>query len=223
MKGSCAGLFLAGLLAAPLLTVASDGDTGSLGGDFTLRDHQGKPFALGDVRGKIVMLSFGYTYCPDVCPLTLTMTGQVLDSLGDQADEVVPLFISLDPKRDTPELLAAYVRHFHPGIVGLTGEARQLEQAAESFKARFAFRGDTQGDRYTLDHTAHLYLLDARGRVAEIVPFGLPVEHVRGRVLALLGRNAAAGRAAVEPRIPDARPSFTHQADLKRHSAGASK
>ena len=222
MKGLYAGLFLVGLLAAPLLNRAADRDDGSLGGDFTLRDHHGEPFALGDVRGKIVMLSFGYTYCPDVCPLTLTMTGQVLDSLEDQADEVVPLFISLDPERDTPELLAAYVRHFHPTIVGLTGDAPAIQQVAELFKARFAFHGDTQGDRYTLDHTAHLYLLDARGRVAEIIPFGLPAEHIRRRVLALLG-DTGASRAAVEPNNPDARPSFTPQADLKRHSAGASR
>jgi len=134
----------------------------------------------------VVLLSFGYTYCPDVCPLTLTISAQVVNKLGERGRDVIPVFVSLDPKRDSPEVLARYVRYFHPAMIGLTGSSEQLARVADLYKARFAFQGDLQGDRYTLDHTASLYVLNRSGEVASIVPFGLPIEHIVEQVEKLL-------------------------------------
>jgi cytochrome oxidase Cu insertion factor (SCO1/SenC/PrrC family) len=161
----------------------------ALGGDFTLTDTSGRPFSLRDVRGKVVLLSFGYTYCPDVCPLTLSRVSRVMKSLGDRAQSVVPLFVSLDPKRDTPAVLQQYVRYFDPRIIGLTGDKQQLKDVAVRFGVQFAYHGDPSGDRYTLDHTASLYILDSRGRIASIVPYGLPAEHILQQVIRLLPKD----------------------------------
>jgi cytochrome oxidase Cu insertion factor (SCO1/SenC/PrrC family) len=175
--------------AGPAFASAPEQDR--LGGDFTLTDHHGNPFSLSSLRGKVVMLFFGYIYCPDVCPLTMAMAGQVLDSLGERSEQVVPLFVSLDPMRDKPDVLAPYVAHFHPRIVGLTGDPGKLKQVAEQYHVRHALHGDTRGEHYTLDHTAHLFLLNRGGRVAAIVPFGLSVEHLQEKVVGLLDDGAA--------------------------------
>ena len=176
------------LMGTPLPLGAGETDPAqqTIGGDFSLTDHQGRPFALHDLRGKVVLLSFGYTYCPDVCPLTLSLSAQVIASLGERGRDVIPVFVSLDPKRDSPEVLARYVRYFHPAMIGLTGSSEQLARVADLYKARFAFQGDLQGDRYTLDHTASLYVLNRSGEVASIVPFGLPIEHIVEQVEKLL-------------------------------------
>ncbi|MEZ5593493.1 MAG: SCO family protein [Gammaproteobacteria bacterium] len=103
-----------------LLPICSNAE---LGGDFTLTDHNGQPYHLQQDQGKIILLSFGYTSCPDVCPLTLAVVTATLRQLGERAAQVRPLFISVDPQRDTPPLLKSYVEHFHPSIIGLTGES----------------------------------------------------------------------------------------------------
>ncbi len=109
----------------PLEAGAADAAQQTIGGDFSLTDHQGQPFALHDLRGKVVLLSFGYTYCPDVCPLNLSLSAQVIASLGERGRDVIPVFVSLDPKRDSPEVLARYVRYFHPAMIGLTGSSER--------------------------------------------------------------------------------------------------
>jgi protein SCO1/2 len=172
--------------AAALGAVETGATSQTVGGDFSLTDHHGRPFSLKDLRGKVVLLSFGYTYCPDVCPLTLSLCAQVIEALGERGRDVIPVFISLDPRRDTPEVLASYVRYFHPAMVGLTGTPEQLSEVAARYKARFAFQGDPQGADYTLDHTASLYLLDRSGTLAAILPYGLPSEHILNQVEALL-------------------------------------
>lgn len=158
----------------------------TIGGDFSLTDHQGRPFALHDLRGKVVLLSFGYTYCPDVCPLNLSLSAQVIASLGERGRDVIPVFVSLDPERDSPEVLARYVRYFHPAMIGLTGSSEQLARVADLYKARFAIQGDPKGDRYTLDHSASLYVVDGSGELAAIVPYGLPAGHIAARIAPLL-------------------------------------
>ncbi len=158
----------------------------AIGGDFTLTDQDARTFSLHDLAGKVVLLSFGYTYCPDVCPLTLSISARVVEDLAERGRDVVPVFISLDPKRDSPEVLAKYVRYFHPRMIGLTGTPEQLARVAAQYNARFTLQGDAQGDRYTLDHTANLYLIDPSGAVAAIVPYGLPAEHIVRQVQTLL-------------------------------------
>ncbi len=164
-----------------------------VGGDFSLTDQHGRPFALHDLRGRVVLLSFGYTYCPDICPLTLSLSAQVIKALGERGRDVVPVFVSLDPKRDSPEVLAPYVRYFHPDMIGLTGSMEQLEKVAGQYQARFAFHGDRQGDRYTLDHSASLYVIDRSGALSAIVPYGLPAQYILERVEPLLTQPGDSG------------------------------
>jgi protein SCO1/2 len=180
------GVLLAGLVSVAATAAVPAQTTLRLPEDLALTDHTGAPFAVRDVRGKVVLLAFGYTHCPDVCPMTLSVMAQTLRALGTDVDRVAPLFVSLDPARDTPRVLAEYVRYFHPAIVGLTGTEQELKRLTSSLSTGFGVHGDVAGDRYTLDHTANLYVLDAQGRVASIVPFGLPADAVRERIAALL-------------------------------------
>lgn len=145
-----------------------------LGGDFDLIADDGSKYSLADSRGQVVVVSFGYTSCPDVCPTALSTIGAALDRIGDDAEKVDPLFISLDPDRDTPEHLREYTRFFHPRLRGLTGDAAQLKEVADLYHARYEFVGKGEKERYTLDHSASLYVIDTEGRMLRIVPHGMP-------------------------------------------------
>jgi len=188
---------LVAVLASAVATAAQPAQAPlRLPADLALTDHTGAPFAPRDVNGRVMLLAFGYTHCPDVCPMTLSVMAQALRALGTDVDRVAPLFVSLDPARDTPLVLARYVRYFHPAIVGLTGTEQELKRLTSSLSTDFGAQGDTAGDRYTLDHTANLYVLDTQGRVVSIVPFGLPADSVRERIAALL-ENYRQGRQQV--------------------------
>jgi len=157
-----------------------------LGGDFTLTDQHGEAFSLAELRGRVVMLFFGYTSCPHVCPTSMAITAKVLESLGARADQAAVVFVSVDPKRDTPAVLGPYVERFHPEIVALTGAPDALERVEEQYKVNVRFENGGEGDRYMVDHTAHLFLIDRDGQVASIVPYGVPSSQVLTRVEALL-------------------------------------
>lgn len=131
--------------------------------DFHLIDHNGKPRSLSDFRGKVVVLFFGYTHCPDVCPTKMADLAQTLSLLGKDTDRVQVLFVTLDPERDTRELLAGFVPAFNPAFLGLYGDARATADVAKSFRADYQKHPTKSG--YTLDHTTFSYLLDAQGRV----------------------------------------------------------
>jgi cytochrome oxidase Cu insertion factor (SCO1/SenC/PrrC family) len=135
--------------------------------EFSLVDHTGKPVTDEDFEGKWQLVFFGFTSCPDVCPTTLIEVSAVLEELGDDAEQIAPLFISVDPKRDTPEVMAEYVANFDPRIVGLTGSPEQIKQAAQAFRAYYAkVEQKDQPDRYTMDHSAFLYLMGPEGEYA---------------------------------------------------------
>lgn len=135
----------------------------SIGGPFTLVNHLGQTVTDADFRGRFLLLFFGYTYCPDVCPTTLTAISDALDLLGQEGDKVTPVFITVDPVRDTPEYLAEYLSYFHPRMVGLTGTTDQVAAVTESYRVYFA-KGDEAGDEdYIMDHTAVIYLMDPAG------------------------------------------------------------
>lgn len=140
----------------------------SIGGNFTLADPSGKARSLDEFRGKVVVLFFGYTQCPDVCPTTLADAAAALKELGPQAGEVQVLFITVDPERDTPELLANYVPAFHPTFLGLRGNEEELQRVAKQFKVIYA-RSNTPGGSYTMDHTASKFVLDKKGRIRLLV------------------------------------------------------
>ncbi len=135
-----------------------------IGGPFTLTDHNGRTVSDGDFRGRYMLVYFGYTFCPDVCPTALTVMSDALDLVGDKADKVAPIFITVDPERDTPEYLKAYVEHFHPRLLGLTGSPEQVAAAAKGYKVYYSKVGDGYDDGdYSMDHSSYTYLIGPDG------------------------------------------------------------
>jgi cytochrome oxidase Cu insertion factor (SCO1/SenC/PrrC family) len=134
----------------------------AIGGPFTLVDHNGRTVTDADYRGKLLLVFFGYTYCPDVCPTELQNLTLALEDLGkDAGSRVQGLFITVDPGRDTPQALKEYLSNFHPAITGLTGTPEQIAAAARTYKAYYA-RAKGEGDVYLMDHSAFLYLMDRK-------------------------------------------------------------
>lgn len=132
--------------------------------DFALTDHRGQPRRDEDFAGQWLLVFFGFTNCPDVCPLGLSTIADVMDGLGEDAGRVQPLFVSIDPERDTPAAMADYVPAFHPAIVGLTGSTAQVADAAESFHAYYEkIEEPTAPDGYTMSHSASIYLIGPDG------------------------------------------------------------
>ena len=150
-----------------------------VGGPFVLTDHAGKPRTDRDFRGMLMLVYFGFTYCPDVCPTDLMAIGQALEQLGPDADALQPVFITLDPERDTAGHLAEYVPMFHPRLLGLTGSLDAIGAAAEAYKVYFAKVpiGKEAGD-YTVDHSSFIYLMDRDGKYLGFFPPGTSAERM---------------------------------------------
>ena len=156
--------------------------------DFQLTDFDGKPRALADFKGKVVALFFGYTQCPDVCPTTMSELLQVKQKLGADGDKLQVLFVSVDPERDTPEVLKAYMGGFDPSFLGLyAGSPEQLATLAREFKVYFKKVDGKTPESYTVDHTAACYLYDPQGRLRLYSRYGTPVDAVAEDVKLLLG------------------------------------
>ena len=134
-----------------------------VGGPFTLVDQTGKSITDKDFRGKYMLIFFGYTYCPDVCPTELQVMMAALDTLGPRAAEVQPIFITIDPDRDTPEVMQSYVENFGPSLVGLTGTAEQIAQVAKAYRVYYAKSGNTKTQDYLMDHSSIIYLMGPDG------------------------------------------------------------
>jgi protein SCO1/2 len=143
--------------------------------DFHLNDATGKPVSLADFRGKVVALFFGYTHCPQVCPTTLADMAQVMRLLGNDADRVQVLFVTLDPERDTRELLAQYPPAFHPAFKGLSGDSIATAQAAQAFGVTWQKQPNQSGG-YDLDHSAGTYLIAPGGKPVLLAPYGQRAE-----------------------------------------------
>ena len=157
--------------------------------DFALTDFHGQPRHLTDYRGKVVMLYFGFVQCPDVCPTALTRAAGVMQRLGADATQLQLLFVTVDPERDTPELLRDYLAAFHPSFVALTGSADQIKAAADEFRA--FYKKVPTGSSYTMDHTALSYLFDRQGRVRVALRHEQTVDDYTADVQALLAEPAA--------------------------------
>jgi len=149
-----------------------------VGGPFALTDHTGRPRTEQDFRGKLLIVYFGFTYCPDICPTDLQNIGLSLDQLGSAGEKVQPLFITVDPELDTAQHLAEYVPMFHPRLIGLTGEAAAIRTAADAYKVYYARVQNERGDDYTVDHTAFIYLMGADGQYVGFFPPGTPPERI---------------------------------------------
>jgi protein SCO1 len=163
---------LPGFLAACDRLPGSSGSPGFKGIDitgapyghgFSLTDFNGQPRTLADFQGKVVMLYFGFVQCPDVCPTALSRAAAVMEQLGTKAAEVQLLFVTVDPERDTPELLREYMAAFDPAFMALTGTQEQIRAAAGEFRAYY--KKVPTGSSYTMDHTALTYLFDRQGRI----------------------------------------------------------
>ena len=148
-----------------------------IGGPFALIDHDGKPRTNEDFRGKVMLVYFGFTYCPDVCPTDLQNIGLALDQLGPAGEQIQPLFITVDPERDTAEHLKDYVPMFHPRLVGLTGDAAAVHAAAAAYRAYYA-KIPLKGDDYTVDHSSFIYVVGADGQYLGFFPPGTPPERI---------------------------------------------
>ena len=152
----------------------------------SLPDQNGQPRTLADFKGKVVVVFFGYTQCPDVCPTTMVELAQVKKALGKDGERVQGLFVSIDPERDTPAILKAYMASFDPSFVALRGSVEQAQAAAKEFKVFFAkVPGKTEGS-YTMDHTAGSYVFDPSGKVRLFVRYGAGVEALTTDIKALL-------------------------------------
>lgn len=172
---------------------ASDVTGATFGRDFALTDHNGKPRNLADYRGKAVVVFFGYTQCPDVCPTTLAALAETMKALGPDAERVQVLFITIDPDRDTQALLAQYVPAFDPRFVGLYGDAAATERVAKEFKIIYQKQPGPTPGTYTMDHSAGVFVFDPQGRLRLYVSHGQSPDIYVHDLRALLGSGAAAG------------------------------
>ena len=151
---------------------SSDVTGATFGRDFNLMDANGKPRTLADYRGKAVVIFFGYTQCPDVCPATLAALGEVMKKLGPDADRVQVLFVTVDPERDMPELLSKYVPAFDPRFTGLYGDAAATERTAKEFKIIYQKQPGATPGSYTVDHSAGTFIFDPKGKLRLYVSYG---------------------------------------------------
>jgi len=156
------------------------------GNDFRLIDHSGKPRTMADFRGKVVVIFFGYTHCPDVCPTTLSEMRQVMQMLGSDAQRLQVLFVTVDPARDTPQLLSKYVPSFHPSFLGLYGDPAATEKVARDFKIFYRISPGKTADSYTVDHNAASLVFDPQGRLRLFINYGLGADKIAPDVKKLL-------------------------------------
>ena len=168
-------LLLAVAGCAPDKFRATDITGANFARDFQLTGHDGKPRTLSDFHGKVVLLFFGFTHCPDICPTTLAQFAQVAKQLGADAERVQFLFVTVDPERDTLEVLKAYVPAFDSRFLGLTGDAQAIARTAKEFKVIFQKQPGKTADSYTVDHSAGIYAYDRAGRVRLFVRHDQPV------------------------------------------------
>jgi protein SCO1/2 len=158
---------------------------------FALTDHNGQPRTLADFKGKVVVVFFGYTHCPDVCPTTLSELASIKKALGSEAERLQVIFITLDPQRDTPELMAGFVPAFDSSFLGLWGEQAVIDKVAKDFKIFAKKVPSKDGKSYTIDHTAGSYVFDDQGHIRLFVRHGQGGDGLQKDLQRLLAGNAA--------------------------------
>lgn len=190
----CAALLLGLLLAGPAAAQATHSlqllkeENSGIVPRYLLQDPNGRSVSSEDFRGRFQLIAFGYTYCPDICPTTLVEMAAILKELGEQASRVQPLFISVDPERDTGPVLKTYTTFFDPRILGLNGPPALVRRAADNFKIRYAKVREpgTPADRYAVDHSAGMILLGPDGQFIKKFAFAMPVEEISRQIAALI-------------------------------------
>ena len=151
---------------------------------YLLQDQNGRSITNEDFYGRFQLIAFGYTFCPDICPTTLTEMAAILKSLGENASKLQPIFITLDPERDSAQVLKTYTEFFDPRIMGFTGPPALVQRAAENFKIRFAKVPSKDGNpkNYAVDHGAGMFLLGPDGQFLKKFPFGMPVDQITQQI-----------------------------------------
>jgi cytochrome oxidase Cu insertion factor (SCO1/SenC/PrrC family) len=177
--------FAVGALGAVLVLKPAGTGLGSMissgralvGGPFTLTDHTGRRVTERDFLGRHLLIFFGFTHCPDVCPTGLQTIAAALDKLGPKADRITPVFVTVDPERDTPEAMGAYIKSFHPRLTGLTGSAADIAAAAKAYRVFYARTADDKSTAgYTMDHSTIIYLMGPDGAFLSHFTHTTPVE-----------------------------------------------
>lgn len=166
--------------------IGSDITGTKLGREMAMVDGTGQVRTLADYKGKVAVVFFGFTQCPDVCPTAMAELSETMELLGQDADKVQVLMISVDPARDTPEVLSAYVTAFHPSFVGLTGSPEQLGATAKSFKAYYAKSPGATPDQYSMDHASSFYLIDPKGEARVLVSGNASAQDIASDIRQLL-------------------------------------
>jgi cytochrome oxidase Cu insertion factor (SCO1/SenC/PrrC family) len=164
----------------------------AIGGPFTLVDQDGRRVTDKDFAGRFMLIYFGYTYCPDVCPTELNTMALALDKLGTRV-RIVPVFITIDPARDTPEALKAYLASFGPDFVGLTGTDDEIAAAAKAYRVYYK-KGEGEGDTYLMDHTSLLYLVGPDGKLAALFRTGASPDDIAAGIKAAFARASTAAK-----------------------------
>jgi protein SCO1/2 len=190
-----AGFLIGAIAGAAVLLVANpqggqpvqSSGAALIGGPFSLVGADGKPITDRNFRGRYMLIFFGFTHCPDICPAELQVIAQALEQLGDKAKKVVPIFVTLDPERDTPEAMANYVKSFGPNFVGLTGSPEAIAAAAKAYRVAYSKveNKDSAGD-YSVDHSALAYLMDPEGRYVTHFSYGLSTDQMAEKLEKLL-------------------------------------
>ena len=180
-----AGFLIGAVAGATVLALSGSGTgpavatsgTALIGGPFTLIDQHGKTVTDKDFRGRFMLVFFGFTHCPDICPAELQVMSASLDALGPEAAEVVPIFITLDPERDTQAAMAGYVKNFGSRFVGLTGTPDSIAAAAKAYRIAYSkFQDDTTSSDYSIDHSALVYLMGKNGEYVTHFAYGTPAD-----------------------------------------------
>jgi cytochrome oxidase Cu insertion factor (SCO1/SenC/PrrC family) len=161
-----------------------------LGGDFKLTDQYNQPFDLKQLRGKVVMMFFGYTSCPEVCPTELAKMVSTLNALGKDADKVQAVFITVDPERDSVNSINNYLNAFNSNLIGLTGSKQEIDHVAKKYKVSYKAM-KMMGKNYHVQHNADIFVLNEKGKLDTIIPYGMPFTHVTKVVKHLLSEKLA--------------------------------
>jgi protein SCO1/2 len=183
-------LTLAGVAATLLLQETASVTTSGkalVGGPFTLTSQDGKKVSDSQFRGRYMLIAFGYTYCPDVCPAELQIMSAALDELGADAAEVQPIFITIDPERDTPQALKDYMSNFHPRFIGLTGTPEEIAEAARAYRVYYARAKDSGTTDYLMDHSSIIYLMGKDGEFLKHFPYGTDAKAMAEGIRAAIG------------------------------------
>lgn len=159
-----------------------------VGGPFSLLNQDGKRVTERDFLGKYMLVAFGYTYCPDICPGELQVISNTMDQLGAAADKIVPVFISVDPQRDSVEHLREYVQNFHPKIVGLTGTPDEIKEAAKSYRVYYKKENssDGNGSNYAMTHSTFIYLMSPTGKYVTHFNYGVTSEELTSKIRSII-------------------------------------